>query len=153
MHNESVNVVFPLKVLSLDRCIVRQVEDMRRDLFRLLGVGEFSVDAIWIPPHIANTAAHQTAPDSHMSPASRRNLLVYLAEVTCSTCNFVRDLDICRDPHLTFVREEAADSGFWFPVCPRCGALYSRTLLEAGLISQVEQIVLQFNLQVSVPGF
>ncbi|VDK79515.1 unnamed protein product [Dibothriocephalus latus] len=115
-----------------------EVADMRRDLLRLLGVGEFSKDAVWVPPYIT------VSPEV---PDSRRSLLVYLPEVTCSTCNSIRDLDVCRDTHLTFVPATSGGSGYWLPICPHCGSPYPRSKLEAGLISQVEQTVLQFTLQ------
>uniref|UniRef100_A0A0X3P616 DNA-directed DNA polymerase n=2 Tax=Schistocephalus solidus TaxID=70667 RepID=A0A0X3P616_SCHSO len=126
------------EVFSLDCCIARQVADMRRDLLRLLGVGEFSKEAAWVPPYIT------------FSPEvtdGRRSLLVYLPEVTCSTCNSIRDLDVCRDTHLTFVPATSGGSGYWLPICPHCGSPYPRSKLEAGLISQVEQTVMQFTLQ------
>uniref|UniRef100_A0A5K3FMW5 DNA polymerase epsilon catalytic subunit n=1 Tax=Mesocestoides corti TaxID=53468 RepID=A0A5K3FMW5_MESCO len=116
------------QVLSLDKCIVRQVGDVERDLFRLINVGEFSHAALWTPPH-------------ELVGGGGRSLLVYLPEVTCLTCNFIRDLDVCRDRHLDVV------DGFWCPVCPHCGTAYSKGMLEAGLLSQVEQINLQFALQ------
>ncbi|KAL7059051.1 hypothetical protein AAHC03_013201 [Spirometra sp. Aus1] len=126
------------EVFSLDCCIARQVADMRRDLLRLLGVGEFSKEATWVPPYIT------VSPEV---PDGRRSLLVYLPEVTCSTCNSIRDLDVCRDTHLTFVPATSSESGHWLPICPHCGSPYPRSKLEAGLISQVEQTVLQFTLQ------
>ncbi len=120
------------KVFSLDGCISRQVEDMQRDLFRLIGVGEFSSAAVWTPPH-------ELGP---RGGGRGRSLLVHLPEVTCPTCNFIRDLDVCRDRHLSFI------GGSWCPVGPHCGTAYSKGLIEAGLLSQVEQISMQFMLQV-----
>lgn len=117
-----------------------QIGEMRRDLFRLMGVGEFSNDALWNPPH----ELPPTISSNDGSGGGGRSLLVHLPEVTCPTCNYIRDLDVCRDRHLTLI------GGIWCPVCPHCGTAYSKGYLEAGLLSQLEQITMQFILQVGL---
>ena len=119
------------RIFSLDVCIARQVGDMQRDLFRLLGVGEFSDDADWCPPHEFGNGA---------------SLLVHLPEVTCVVCNFVRDLDVCRDRYVAKLSD--IEEG-WVALCSHCGTPYSRTAIETGLLGQLEHFAKQFLLQVS----
>ncbi|MEQ2187283.1 hypothetical protein GOODEAATRI_003087 [Goodea atripinnis] len=63
-------------VLSLDANIVNQVNKLKRDLLRLVDVGEFSEEAHFRDPC-----------NSYILP-----------EVICHHCNFCRDLDLCKDP-------------------------------------------------------
>lgn len=70
-----------LQVLSLDSNIVNQVNKLKRDLLRLVDVGEFSDDAQFRDP------CH-----SYVLP-----------EVICHHCNFCRDLDLCKDPSVAQV--------------------------------------------------
>ena len=65
------------RVFQLDINIVEEVTRLRRNLLKLIGVGEFSQDAEW--------------KDSCLS--------FVLPEVICPTCNHCRDIDLCRDPH------------------------------------------------------
>lgn len=120
-------------VLSLDACISRQVGEMQLNLFRLLGVGEFSPEATWCAPHEFGDG---------------RSLVVHLAEVTCATCNFVRDLDVCRERYVAKIPAEGAENAGWIPLCPHCETPYSRTALETGLLAQLEHFARQFVLQV-----
>lgn len=74
----------PPQVLSLDANIVNQVNKLKRDLLRLVDVGEFSEDAQFRDPC-----------NSYILP-----------EVICHQCNFCRDLDLCKDPSVAQVRAE-----------------------------------------------
>jgi len=56
-----------------------QVTKLQRDLLKLIGIGEFSPDALFIDPCLSYV----------------------LPEVICNNCNHIRDLDLCRDPYLT----------------------------------------------------
>lgn len=71
-----------VQVLSLDANIVNQVNKLKRDLLRLVDVGEFSDDAQFRDPC-----------NSYILP-----------EVICHHCNFCRDLDLCKDPSVAQVR-------------------------------------------------
>jgi len=71
-----------LQVLSLDANVTNQVNKLRRDLLRLIEVGEFSDEAQFRDPC-----------RSYVLP-----------EVICRNCNFCRDLDLCKDPALSQVR-------------------------------------------------
>lgn len=77
--------LLPLQVLSLDANIVNQVNKLKRDLLRLVDVGEFSDDAQFRDPC-----------NSYILP-----------EVICHHCNFCRDLDLCKDPSVAQVRAES----------------------------------------------
>lgn len=65
-------------MLSLDANIANQVQKLKRDLLRLIDVGEFSEEANFHDPC-----------RSYVLP-----------EVICRNCNFCRDLDLCKDPAL-----------------------------------------------------
>lgn len=69
------------QVLSLDTNITNQVNKLNRDLLRLVDVGEFSEEAQFRDP------CH-----SYVLP-----------EVICHSCNFCRDLDLCKDPSFSQV--------------------------------------------------
>lgn len=70
-----------LQVLSLDTNITNQVNKLNRDLLRLVDVGEFSEEAQFRDPC-----------RSYVLP-----------EVICHSCNFCRDLDLCKDPSFSQV--------------------------------------------------
>lgn len=130
----------PVQVLSLDTCVKRQLAGMRRDLFRLIGVGEFSAEASWTAPHLCRDGG------------TARSLLVYLPEVACPQCNFTRDIDVCRDRRLVDVAVGGGGGGVeqhhWAWACSHCRAMYPRGGLEEALVQQLEQIALQHSLQV-----
>ena len=65
------------RVFQLDPNIEEEVIRLRRNLLKLVGVGEFSPEAEW--------------KDQCMS--------YVLPEVICPTCNHCRDIDLCRDPY------------------------------------------------------
>lgn len=75
-----------LKVLSLDTNITNQVNKLNRDLLRLVDVGEFSEEAQFRDPC-----------RSYMLP-----------EVICRSCNFCRDLDLCKESSSSQVRSGRA---------------------------------------------
>ncbi|TGZ66839.1 hypothetical protein CRM22_005120 [Opisthorchis felineus] len=140
------------ELLSLEPSIGRHVAGIRRDLLRLIGVGEFSPEAVWVPPHL-----NQETPvlgDYHTTVGSSgvlRSLLVYLPEVACPTCNFTRDIDVCRDTHLVQLSDGANLAGeptvHWTWICPHCRTVYPRGLMEEALVQQLEQIALQHCMQ------
>ena len=67
------------QVLSLDQHVEAEVTKLRRDLLKLIGVGEFSAEAEWVDPCV-----------SHVLP-----------EVICKACNHCRDVDLCQDSHVS----------------------------------------------------
>lgn len=54
---------------------------LKRNLLRLINVGDFSDDADWIDPCLSWT----------------------LPEVICKGCNHCRDIDLCKDSHRSVV--------------------------------------------------
>ncbi|CDS37731.1 dna polymerase epsilon catalytic subunit a [Echinococcus multilocularis] len=126
------------QVLSLDTCIARQVGEMQNDLFRLLGVGEFSAEAAWHAPHEFGGGDGEEV--------GTRSLLVHLPEVTCAACNFIRDLDICRESCVAWLPDSSGGME-WAPVCPHCRTPYSRSAIETSLLAQLEHFARQFILQ------
>ncbi|KAB7504214.1 DNA polymerase epsilon catalytic subunit A [Armadillidium nasatum] len=65
------------KVLSLDSNVTEQVTKLRRDLLKLVGIGEFSPEAAWSDPCVS----------------------FLLPEVICRVCNHCRNIDLCKDSH------------------------------------------------------
>lgn len=65
------------KILAINRSIDEQMQSLRRNMLRLIGVGEFSDKAEW---------------------TDRQNTFV-LNEVICKACNNCRDLDLIKDKH------------------------------------------------------
>ncbi|XP_048641832.1 DNA polymerase epsilon catalytic subunit A isoform X2 [Marmota marmota marmota] len=76
LNNPALEFIkYVCKVLSLDTNITNQVNKLNRDLLRLVDVGEFSEEAQFRDPC-----------RSYVLP-----------EVICHSCNFCRDLDLCKD--------------------------------------------------------
>lgn len=70
-----------MQVLSLDFGIEDDIMKLRRNLLRLIGVGDFSDQADWTDPCLSWT----------------------LPEVICKSCNHCRDIDLCKDSHRSVV--------------------------------------------------
>lgn len=138
----------------MDRSLKRQVTGIRRDLLRLIGVGEFSPEAIWIAPHLVRDQPlfHWSNRDSDLASTNPiRSLLIYLPEIACPVCNFTRDIDVCRDTNLIrLVDVTESVAGYWAWICPHCRNPYPRARLEEELVQQLEQIALQHCLQASI---
>ena len=66
-----------VKVLALDTALGEEVRKLRRNLLKLINVGEFDNIADWRDPCISYV----------------------LAEVICKSCNHCRDIDLTKDPH------------------------------------------------------
>ncbi|KNC76375.1 hypothetical protein SARC_11125, partial [Sphaeroforma arctica JP610] len=99
-----------------------QVSKCRKNLLRLLHVGEFSKAAQFEDPC----------------------LTFVLPEVICNFCMECRDIDLCRDVH----KEEGEDGeqiGFWR--CPACTTEYDKDAIEYALIDVVRKQQITFNLQ------
>ncbi|CAH3120153.1 unnamed protein product [Pocillopora meandrina] len=124
LNNPALEFVkFICKVLSLDSNTQHQVNKLRRDLLRLLAVGEFSSEATFRDPCSS----------------------LVLPEVICLSCNSCRDLDLCRDPFIT-----AAEGNN--PACCRCanlecGSEYNMDFIESQLIDMVQKQSMAFVLQ------
>merc|ERR1712013_197488 len=109
------------KVLGLDPAIETEVRKMRRNLLKLINVGEFDQVAEWIDPCI-----------SYLLP-----------EVICRACNHCRDIDLCRDLH----RGEKDDSPVWLCGSVGCGQPYDSKDIEAMLVDVLQRKVMGHCLQ------
>ncbi|KAL8598379.1 hypothetical protein ACOMHN_032656 [Nucella lapillus] len=105
-------------VLSLDTNISLQVTKLRRDLLKLIGVGEFAAEATFVDPCLSYV----------------------LPEVICKSCNHIRDLDLCRDPYLS-----QDGSGSWR--CVQCDVAYDMEEIEHSMVAAVHRKSMAFVLQ------
>ncbi|XP_033110052.1 DNA polymerase epsilon catalytic subunit A-like isoform X2 [Anneissia japonica] len=108
------------KVLSLDSNITNQVNKLRRDLLKLIGVGDFSEDAKWVDPCLSYV----------------------LPEVICKVCNHCRDLDLCRDPMLV---QDGNSVAMW--QCIQCKSDYDTSAIEHLLVESVHRMSMSHILQ------
>nr|XP_027207609.1 DNA polymerase epsilon catalytic subunit A-like [Penaeus vannamei] len=107
------------KVLSLDPIVSEQVCKLRRDLLKLLNIGEFSPEAEWKDPCISYT----------------------LPEVICRSCNHCRNIDLCKDPH------HAVENGVRVWLCPVCNTSYASGEIEHYLIGLIHTNSMAYVLQ------
>ena len=97
------------KVLSLDPAITDQVNKLRRNLLKLINVGEFSDSADWKDPCIS----------------------FVLPEVICKQCNHCRDIDLCKDAYVSHTETTAGTVSNWLCASGDCRAPY-----ETGLVTR-----------------
>jgi len=109
------------KVLGLDSAVQSQVRKMRRNLLKLINVGEFDNAAEWQDPCISFT----------------------LAEVICKTCNHCRDIDLCKDPH----KGEKEGKPVFICANPQCQASYDTEDIEGMLIDSMQRKFMGYCLQ------
>uniref|UniRef100_A0A8C0HBU2 DNA polymerase epsilon catalytic subunit n=1 Tax=Chelonoidis abingdonii TaxID=106734 RepID=A0A8C0HBU2_CHEAB len=121
LNNPALEFIkYVCKVLSLDANITNQVNKLKRDLLRLVDVGEFSEEAQFQDPCRSYV----------------------LSEVICRNCNFCRDLDLCKDPSPC---QDAGVPPSW--VCSNCQAEYERGSIEAALVEALQKKLMAFMLQ------
>uniref|UniRef100_A0A452IMV0 DNA polymerase epsilon catalytic subunit n=1 Tax=Gopherus agassizii TaxID=38772 RepID=A0A452IMV0_9SAUR len=121
LNNPALEFIkYVCKVLSLDANITNQVNKLKRDLLRLVDVGEFSEEAQFRDPCRSYV----------------------LSEVICRNCNFCRDLDLCKDRSPC---QDAAVPPSW--VCSNCQAEYERGSIEAALVEALQKKLMAFMLQ------
>uniref|UniRef100_A0A674ICE5 DNA polymerase epsilon catalytic subunit n=1 Tax=Terrapene triunguis TaxID=2587831 RepID=A0A674ICE5_9SAUR len=121
LNNPALEFIkYVCKVLSLDANITNQVNKLKRDLLRLVDVGEFSEEAQFRDPCRSYV----------------------LSEVICRNCNFCRDLDLCKDPSPC---QDGALPPSW--VCSNCQAEYERGSIEAALVEALQKKLMAFTLQ------
>nr|XP_023689121.1 DNA polymerase epsilon catalytic subunit A [Paramormyrops kingsleyae]XP_023689122.1 DNA polymerase epsilon catalytic subunit A [Paramormyrops kingsleyae]XP_023689123.1 DNA polymerase epsilon catalytic subunit A [Paramormyrops kingsleyae] len=113
-------VKYVCQVLSLDANITNQVNKLKRDLLRLLDVGEFSEEAQFHDPC-----------SSYILP-----------EVICRHCNFCRDLDLCKDPSVAM---DSSTMPQWF--CSNCQAQYETETIEMSLVEAFQKKLMTYTLQ------
>ncbi|XP_018524002.1 DNA polymerase epsilon catalytic subunit A [Lates calcarifer] len=121
LNNPALEFIkYVCQVLSLDANIVNQVNKLKRDLLRLVDVGEFSDDAQFRDPC-----------NSYILP-----------EVICHHCNFCRDLDLCKDPS---VAQDGSVLPQWF--CSNCQAQYETETIEMALVEALQKKLMSYTLQ------
>nr|XP_021531028.1 DNA polymerase epsilon catalytic subunit A-like [Aotus nancymaae] len=121
LNNPALEFIkYVCKVLSLDTNITNQVNKLNRDLLRLVDVGEFSEEAQFRDPC-----------RSYVLP-----------EVICRSCNFCRDLDLCKDSSFS---EDGAVLPQW--LCSNCQAAYDSSAIEMALVEALQKKLMAFTLQ------
>lgn len=121
---------------------------LKRDLLRLVDVGEFSDEAQFHDPC-----------NSYILP-----------EVICHHCNFCRDLDLCKDPSVAQARAAQTTPGtkidhgrIWFIrwyffffqdgsvlaqwFCSNCQAQYETSSIEMALVEALQKKLMSYALQ------
>lgn len=111
------------QVLQLDINIQSQVNKLRRDLLKLIGVGNFADEATFRDPCLS----------------------FIVPEVICEYCNSCRDLDLCRDPFITPAKGNNPAS----IRCSNqeCGMEYSLNTIEEQLLSMLSRRSMTYTLQ------
>ncbi|XP_036290221.1 DNA polymerase epsilon catalytic subunit A isoform X1 [Pipistrellus kuhlii] len=121
LNNPALEFIkYVCKVLSLDTNITNQVNKLNRDLLRLVDVGEFSEEAQFRDPC-----------RSYVLP-----------EVICHSCNFCRDLDLCKDPSFS---QDGAVLPQW--LCSNCQAPFDSSEIEMALVEALQKKLMAFTLQ------
>ncbi|KAK0098900.1 hypothetical protein PV326_000061 [Microctonus aethiopoides] len=106
-------------VLSLDKEVEDEVNELQRNLLRLIGIGEFSNKAQWSDPCIS----------------------FVLTEIICKACNHTRDIDLCKDIYQTI------EAGVYVWNCPLCKTNYDNFEIEFALIDTFNRKYMGFILQ------
>lgn len=113
-------------VASLVRECNLEVGVMRRNLLELVGVKEFSGEAVWKNP---------------CQPLKLYN-------IPCRHCDAMRDFDFCRDPDLLpSSQSELGGRARWYCPDPRCGGEFDRYQIEFMLIAYVHSLERSFAQQ------
>ncbi len=110
------------KVLSLDSSIEDEANRLRRNLLKLIGVGEFSEVAAWRDPCIS----------------------FILPEVICKQCNHCRDIDLCKDLHQS---ETDGGTPVWVCASAGCRAAYDTAEIEHQLLDALQRKTMGYTLQ------
>ncbi|KAH8310400.1 hypothetical protein KR044_001123, partial [Drosophila immigrans] len=108
-----------VKVLSVDKALAEQLNELRRNMLRLVGIGEFSDLAEWTDPC-----------DTYI-----------INEVICKACNHCRDLDLCKD------KQRAMKDGIPVWLCAQCFVAYDNEEIEMRMIDVLQRKLMSFVLQ------
>lgn len=96
-------------MLSLDATIEEEVGALKRDLLKLIGIGEFNAEAEWRDPAVS----------------------FILPEVICKQCNHCRGVDLCKDPY------QGTENGVAVWHCSLCKTNYNTDEIEHMLLDIV----------------
>lgn len=107
------------KILTIDPSIADELDALRKNMLRLINVGEFSEKAVW-----------KETSKSFM-----------LTEMICKACNFCRDIDLMKDKH------RAMKDGMPVWLCSECSVNYETEEIEKRLIDVVNRKLMSYTLQ------
>ena len=108
------------KIFSLDTNLETQVTKIKRDLLKLLNVGEFSQSAVFKNPCCS----------------------FVLPQIICHYCDYARDLDVVRDAN-----NEYEERRSWIIWKCTCGQPYDRDFIESELVEIVQNLSRSYLLQ------
>lgn len=108
-----------VKILSVDASIEEELNSVRKNMLRLVGIGEFSDLAVY---------------------ADTSNSYI-LSEIICKACNHCRDLDLLKDKH----RALKNDNPVW--LCAQCCVCYDTEEIEQRLIDSLNRKMMSYMLQ------
>jgi DNA polymerase epsilon subunit 1 len=107
------------KILTIDPSIAQELDSLRKNMLRLVGLGEFSEKAIWKDPGKS----------------------YILTEIICQACNHCRDVDLLKDKH----RAMKDGSPVW--LCAQCYVNYDTDEIEKRLIDSLNRKLMSYTLQ------
>lgn len=107
------------KILSVDITVEEELDALRKNMLRLVGIGEFSDIAVWKDPD-----------NSYI-----------LTEIICQACNHCRDLDLLKDKH----RALKEGNPVW--LCAQCYVCYDTEEIEKRLIDALNRKLMSYTLQ------
>lgn len=107
------------KILAIDPTVTDELDSLRKNMLRLVGVGEFSENAIW--------------KDTEKS--------YILTEMICQACNHCRDVDLLKDKH------RVMKDGSPVYLCAQCFVNYDTEEIEKRLIDALNRKFMSYTLQ------
>lgn len=107
------------KILTVDSSIAEQLDSLRKNMLRLVGLGEFSEKAVW-----------KDAGTSFI-----------LSEMICQACNLCRSVDLLKDKH------RAIKDGHPVWYCAQCGVNYDTEEIEKRLFDALNRKLMSYTLQ------
>lgn len=107
------------KILTVDPSIVDELDALRKNMLRLISVGEFSEKAEW-----------KEVTKSYI-----------LTEMICQACNLCRDIDLMKDKH------RAMKDGNQVWLCSECYVNYDTEEIEKRLIDVLNRKLMSYTLQ------
>lgn len=107
------------KILEIDPTVNDELDQLRKNMLRLVGLGEFSDKAVW----------------------QEKGKSYILSEVICQACNHCRDLDLLKDKH------RAMKDGIPVWLCAQCSVSYDTEDIESRLIDVLNRKLMSYTLQ------
>lgn len=107
------------QILTVDPSVTDELDSLRKNMLRLVGVGEFSDKAVWKDPGKS----------------------YILNEIICQACNHCRDVDLMKDKH----RVMKDDRPVW--LCSQCYVNYDTEDIEKRLIDALNRKLMSYTLQ------